>query len=243
MGEERVTLVVADAQKELLREGVSGPGGVIRVAVGRLGFRSSIWRVWAGPVKIDVYVAARSLGEYQKFSLHESGDWRQQWRTSEHALKYTGQSRRTIDRWARPAEWPGGWTPALSIWVPPGGLSEVPDDRPPKRGGVTYLPEPAPGHALGMHVVLAATDRGYVKTGGTLPVAAFWIASAEVVLLVAERRELTDKDLAWLRGNHEQAVARLPEEQRPKAGLRVTLHGRDDHGIRWIWDLADTTPG
>jgi hypothetical protein len=45
---------------------VSGPGGRIRVAVGRAGRRASVWRVWANERKPDVFIAARTVGGVQK---------------------------------------------------------------------------------------------------------------------------------------------------------------------------------
>ena len=51
-------------------------GGTVRVAVGEPGRRSSIWYVQAGKNSHCVYIFAQTLGGTQKFSLHQSGDWR-----------------------------------------------------------------------------------------------------------------------------------------------------------------------
>jgi hypothetical protein len=57
--------------------GVAGPGGVIRVVVGEHGKQSGVWRIFAPEKNYgDVYVGVRSLLGEQKWSLHESGDWR-----------------------------------------------------------------------------------------------------------------------------------------------------------------------
>lgn len=235
---ERVVLVLANDDGEVGRTGVSGPGGVARVAVGEPGRRSSVWRVWANTRKDDVYVAAREAATHQKFSLHESGDWRYQWTSGERAVAYTGQSRRTIDRWSRPSEHTGGWTHALSIWVPHGALSSIPSDRAPRRGGIDFVPEPAVGEAIGIHVVIAKTDQGFVPTKGTVPITGFSLPGGEVVIVLAGKRRMTERDVDWLRSNHRQARQSVPSDLLLGEGTRMALFGQTDGEVRWVWDLA-----
>ncbi len=138
-----------------------------------------------------------------------------------------------------PEELVGGWTKGISIWVPHGGLSLIPDDPEDEPKAVTYLPEPEPGHAIGLHVVFARTDQGYVKTAEPfLCGRRLWIASGEVVLVLAQRKRMTDKDIAWLRENHGRAIAMLPEALFSDLTVRVSMYGQYDDAVRWIWDMG-----
>jgi hypothetical protein len=101
------------------------PKDPIRFAVGEPGLRSTVWRVWANLNKSDVYLASRRAAGISKFSLHESGDWRQQWvrEDPEHMVyAHIGHEPvpdgRILNRWERPPANKVGWTHALSIWVP-----------------------------------------------------------------------------------------------------------------------------
>ena len=65
----------------------------------------------------------------------------------------------------------------------------------------------------------------------------FWIASGEVVLVLAQRKRMTDKDIAWLRENHGRAIAMLPEALFSDLTVRVSMYGQYDDAVRWIWDM------
>lgn len=138
-----ITLVLRNAHGLEERLEVSGPGGTVRVAVGRPGHSSGVWRIWATATKSDVYVAARALAGTLKFSLHESGDWRHQWVTKARALTFGGTEDRLLDRWERPPSGPSGWTRGLTIWIPG---EDVTDNRDPERmhADVEWLPAPPP---------------------------------------------------------------------------------------------------
>jgi hypothetical protein len=62
-----------------------------------------VWRIWASPNASDVHLAVRDLAGDQKFSLHESGDWRQQFVSPDRA-KAHGRDSRIIDQWQQPEE-------------------------------------------------------------------------------------------------------------------------------------------
>jgi hypothetical protein len=233
-----VTLVVEDSQGHRQAITLSGPGGRVRIAVGEPGRRSGVWNVWANRGKSDVYVAARSVAGVQKFSLHETGDWRHQWVTQEQAKRFTGKHDRMLDRWPRPPESAGGWTRALAIWVPQPDVRDISeDDQSPE--GVTWLPEPLPGFAIGIHVVVAKTDRGLVPVKGAFPVEAFTLANGEVVLVLVSRAELTDERRQWL--EEQRARAQAVYSHIDLTGVkapRMTLFGYDDNDNRILWDLA-----
>jgi hypothetical protein len=133
-----VILELADERGERIGTfPLAGSGGTLRVAVGMPGRRSGVWRIWANRSKSDVYVAARSIAGIQKFSLHESGDWRHQWVTPQQAEEFTADRNRVMDRWPRPPDGPGGWTKALSIWVLKQDVQEIEDDETYRRSKTT----------------------------------------------------------------------------------------------------------
>jgi len=233
-----VTLILEEPQGRRRVITLSGPGGRARIAVGEPGRRSGVWNVWANRHKSDVYVAARSIAGVLKFSLHGSGDWRQQWVSPEQAEMFTANRDRIVDRWPRPKEGLGGWTKGLSIWVPQPDILDIPQDD-QSREGVTWLPEPSPEFAIGIHVVIAKTNRGLVPVNGALPVEAFTLANGEVVLVLVSCVDLTDKRRQWL--DEHRARARRASGHIDLINLkapRMTLFGHDDNGNRVLWDLA-----
>ncbi|MCX6432914.1 MAG: hypothetical protein NTX29_09020, partial [Actinobacteria bacterium] len=136
---------------------LTGPGGVVRVAVGQPGHRSSVWRIWSNRASSDVYIAARTIAAHQKFSLHESGDWRYQWVRRDNNGSSQGPDSRIIDRWSPPNEVAHGMVPGVSIWVPHGQLNRLTDDRLTTKEA-KWIPEPTIGQAIGIHVVLWTPD-------------------------------------------------------------------------------------
>src|SRR5664279_4401308 len=80
---------------------ITGVGGTIRVCVGKVGERSSVWRIWANKRSSDVYVAARTIAGVQRFSLHQSGVWRYAWTASAAQDHVPEDQDRVIDRWQR----------------------------------------------------------------------------------------------------------------------------------------------
>src|SRR4051812_38855109 len=139
---------MVDANGKEIVEELDGPGGTIRMAIGEHGRRSSTWRVWANPTTADVYVAARPIAGVQKFSLHQSGDWRHQWVNEDQAVTHGGVANRVLDKWERPETPSHGITPGLSIWVPHGHLDEIPGDR-DTASDVIYLPDAPEDHFAG----------------------------------------------------------------------------------------------
>jgi hypothetical protein len=233
-----VTLVLRDSHGQQDSVDVHGPGGTIRVAVGRPGHRSSVWRIWANQNKSDVFVAARVLAGTQKFSLHESGDWRNQWVTKEKAQRFTSQENRVLDQWPRPPAGLGGWTTGLTIWVPSVEVLDIADDKQPL-AGVGWIPEPPPDSAIGIHVVVAEPDRGFVTLRAAAPMDGFRLADGRVVLVVVSVHRLADIDRLWLdqqRVRARAAAGSVAGEAAP--GRRMALFGNDSEGNRLVWDLS-----
>lgn len=89
-----ITITVRDDDGNLIDHELqpANPKRPIYVAVGEPGHRSGVWRIWGNPPttgKSDVFVTARSIARVQKFSLHESGDFRHQWVTADAASRFT----------------------------------------------------------------------------------------------------------------------------------------------------------
>jgi hypothetical protein len=63
----------------------------------------------------------------QKYSFHQSGDWRHAWNTAGLAEEFTGPPRRLLDQWQRPEPDGFGWIRAFTIWVPSEDVIDVPD--------------------------------------------------------------------------------------------------------------------
>jgi hypothetical protein len=234
-----VILELADERGERIGTfPLAGSGGTLRVAVGMPGRRSGVWRIWANRSKSDVYVAARSIAGIQKFSLHESGDWRHQWVTPQQAEQFTAGRNRELDRWSRPPDGPGGWTKALSIWVRKEDIQEIEDDDQASEG-VAWTPEPPDGSAAGIHVVVAKTDLGSVRVQGARPLGGFSLAGGEVALVLIGLAEVDEEQRQRLDEFRARALAMVPLEQLASAKApRVSLFGFDDQGNRFVWDLA-----
>ena len=236
-----VTFVYEDDKGNREQAQLPGPGGEIRVAAGRPGRRSGVWKILAGKNKSDIYVGARSTFGVQKISLHASGDWRVQWVDSNpagrHMAEQTGS--RIQDRWRKPAETAPGWTKGLSIWVPDGEIVDVSDDYQTEDEAL-WVPPPGPGRALGFHVAVARPDNGFTQFRGALPLAGFTLASGDVMMLFVSTMKMTDEIRRMLDSYRSAAkdAARKAGFNRPPDGLRMTMFSRDDDGNRSLWDLA-----
>jgi hypothetical protein len=246
-----VTLVLDDGKGNQETAVLPGPGGTIRFAVGEADRHAAVWRVWARPKNSSVYVAIRSIGRYQKVSLHQSSqgsDWRFQW-TAEHVQATAQISDRVIDRWHRPPEvGETGWTTGFSIWTrhqdvaPAPGAESLPSD-------VVWVPGPPEDYAMGIHVVIARPKNLFVEMKRSVPVAGFALADGQVVLLVASHEPVTDEV------NHviEDALAKVIESAPGGADkARILLQAAGSpRMIVWVdgpdgdkkaWDVAVEVP-
>lgn len=251
-----VEITFATAQNEVrFPLGRARPKKPIRFAVGQPGCRSSVWRLWANSGKDDVYLASRNSATIFKISLHESGDWRQQWGPDgpgdvvHTPMAGPAPRGRILHQWSRPPADAAGWTPALSIWVPHEDVTEVPAD--PEPGEDARWLEPAAiGWATEIRLYLVQPDRGEFELTGALPgpdarlslVDGFQLAGGEVVVVLAATSRLSRR----LR----RQVGRLISEQRVRLpadfdlaverGPRALVVNVEDDGYRAFWDLSLT---
>ncbi|MCX5045633.1 hypothetical protein OG921_20925 [Aldersonia sp. NBC_00410] len=187
-----VTMVLADRDSNQQTVELPGPGGTIRFGIGEPGQRAAVWRVWANEGKSDVYVGVRDLLGEQKWSLHETGDWRHQWVNRER-VAVTGQ--RIIDQWDQPAPMGDtGWTRGISVWVRHEDVIDVPDDekrRTPRSSGCQHNRTDSPS---------GCTSSSRRRTtcspifAARYPSTGFTLADGRVVLLVVSREKIRRRD-------------------------------------------------
>jgi hypothetical protein len=220
---------------------LDGPGGTERFAVGEPGHRSSVWRMWSPKKKNDVYVAARAIIGIQKFSLHESGDWRHQWikgPATDEFIERAGT--RILDQWQRPSELAKGWTRGLSIWIPHEDVIEFSGDEQPRKD-VEWLPKPPPGHLMIFQIALVRPDQGQVEMHQPLPVAGFDLIGGESVVVTAQVLEVDHHGRQYIEELRElvrRSMADVDISGRALEAVRCGLVGHTADGHRMVWDLS-----
>ncbi|MEU0872611.1 hypothetical protein [Nocardia brasiliensis] len=234
-----LTIGTGEGEQETVE--LPGPGGTIRCGVGEPGCRSGVWRIWsdAKSNKSDVYVAIRTLAGYQKWSLHETGDWRFQWVTEARAEEFTASSDRIIDRWEQPAEvGTTGMTKGLAIWVRDCDIVPIDNDDDPSHAQVQWLPTPPSGHAVGLQVVVARPGQGAVGLGGAIPFDGFTLADGRVVLALMLHRQTTEEVNTAVREAQRAALSDCTIDWRTLVAPRLAISGFDEEGVRLVWDTA-----
>jgi hypothetical protein len=222
---------------------VAGPR-VIRFAIGTRTRRSRTWRVWSNARTSDVYVGVRNFAGFQKFSLHESGQWHHAF-VNDDAARRQGLMSRFLDTWDRPDNAPAGWTKALAVKVPGGSLSALPhvaDD-----DDVLWLPDAPEGRVAVIGIGVVEPDRGWAEFRGR-PVAAYRLANGNAVVLMYETEEITDDH----RRTITDAASRIPQDKANEIrewvrsadadAPRMGLFGNDADGVRVVWDLRIDGP-
>lgn len=229
----------------------------LRFAVGEPGRRSTVWRVWPGRAKNDVYLATRKSAGIMKVSFHESGDWRLQWINPENTgtvrwQTLSGQETqgRILHQWCRPKP-REGWTRAISIWVPHEDLVDIPGDAEPW-GDVQWLPAPPPGAAVEVILMLVSpgaaalehTSVIHQNDGVFTLINGFELEGGEVLLAIAATGELPApaREGIFRMRTQAQAVAPADFDLTPELGPRHSLITVDADGHRNLWDLAARTP-
>jgi hypothetical protein len=220
---------------------VPGPGGTVRVVVGEPGKQSGVWRIWSPPNKFDVYVGVRAIVGYQKWSLHESGDWRFQWVNDERAAEYGASGNRVIDQWHRPAPvGETGWTRGLAIRVRHQDLVDVAN--PEKVPAETlWIPAPPEGHMVGLHVVIARPNEQPITLTNVKPAAGFALVGGLAMLLLASVDPLTDENDQTITDAIAQAIQLAHARGIDLASAvapRAAIGGNNSDGERFVWDVA-----
>lgn len=241
----QVSIMLDDGKGNQHTEVLRGPGGTIRFAVGEPSRHAAVWKVWATPKNSSVYVAIRSIGGYQKISLHQNADgsdWRVQW-TAEHMRENPQIGDRVIDEWDRPPEvGETGWRRGVSICtrhrdvVPAPSGESLPSD-------ILWIPEPPDGYAMNVTVVVARPKNMFVDMKGAVPFDAFVLENGQVVLLAATRQEVTDELNAKIDSVVAQLIgaagAALTERGVETPGaLRALVWGNGPDGDRHAWDVV-----
>jgi hypothetical protein len=238
---EPVTLALRDEHGNSENVVLPGPGGTLRVVVGEPGRQSGSWRIWAPPTKFDVYIGVRAILGYQKWSLHETGDWRHQWLTDEKAADFGKTDNRIIDQWQRPEEiGETGWIKGFSIRVRHQDLVEVatPEKVP---AGALWIPSAPEGQVMSLHVVIAAPNRGEIALTGLIPVGGFTLVDGRVLLLVVSIDRVTDEHNQMIETALSE-VMRLAQENgvdlAAAVAPRAALSGHNAEGDRHVWDVT-----
>lgn len=242
-GSNTLTLQTADGESESIA--LPGPGGTIRVVVGEPGRQSGVWRIWAPKNKFDVYIGVRALVGYEKWSLHESGDWRHQWISDEIAQEFGNSDDRIIDRWPQPAELgDSGWLHGFSIRVRHQDLVEVAEPEQVPADAV-WIPIPPEGHAASLHVVIIRPDRGLMELNGLIPLGGFTLVDGRALILAVSVDRLADAQNEMIAS----ALAEMMLQAEAKGidfGSAVAPRGalacNNDRGDRFVWDVAVPRP-
>lgn len=178
------------------------PNRPIRLAVGRPGMRSSVWRIWANQGTSDIYIASRHTAGHHKISLHQSGDYRYQTigfkKPYQHLSNFAiaGQlpEGRLVGSWSRPEPQLHGWTDAMRIVIPTSELfdSIVPVDTSSDVKQTQWI-EPAPrSQAVEIRIFVVRPNLGpfdlsevAYQPGGVAIWGGMTLTSGEVVVVMS----------------------------------------------------------
>jgi hypothetical protein len=226
------------AIRHLDRRGVHermGNGFKLRFAVGIPdGPQSSVWSVFTGAGKSDVYVANRQIASILKFSFHESGDWRLAF-TEPYASGRvaSGEQRgdRVEHRWVRPPETQPGWTHAASILIPVSDLRDY-GKRIDHAREISWRSAPGPGTqcVFGIFFVGPGSPRPAFQLRWE-PLSAFDLPNGERLQVIAGDTAVTPRQVAEY--NEWRAQVRLENGH----GYRTMLVGETREGSPLLVDL------
>lgn len=238
---EPTTLTLRDpATGEVQYLPLLGPGGPIRAVVGEPGRQSGVWRIWSPPNKFDVYVAVRVIADMQKWSFHETGDWRFQWIFGDKT-KHLGIDNRIIDQWQRPDEDPEtGIQRCFSIRVRHQDLIEVADPEAVPDDAL-WVPPPAEGLFLTLHLAIVRPGKPEFALTGLVPLAGYSLVDGRVLLVLGaveqQSDQLNEQIEAAIAASVKTAADNGADLTAAKAP-RVAASGHDEHGNRFVWDVA-----
>jgi hypothetical protein len=223
---------------------------VIRIGVGsREGPKSSVWRIWAGKGKSDVYVAVRSYTGIFKVSLHESGECSvsltsQVAEQNPSALTGLGGSRH-FEKWLRKTHSGSQLSIPFRLVFPGSELREVStaDDQDP---AVQWVEPPAHDHSVDMAAVFTgqcySEGQWPLREQGARLLVTFRLPSGEAFWLlyltcptfdfVAEDIRRTRKDM------REPGTVAIGELDVNSPTARLIVPGVDPRGVRLFVDAA-----
>jgi hypothetical protein len=216
-----------------------GPGGKVYLVVGEKGRQSSVWRIFS-PRNTDVYIGVRSIMGYQKWSLHESGDWRYQWLTHEKAKQF-GAEHRVIDQWEKPEEeGDSGLTRGFSIRVRHEDLVETPQTEDVPEAAV-WLPSPPERAATCIHIAIARPTNVEIRAN-FIPLGGYTLADGRIVVFAASVERIPDAQNKIVDG----ALAEMVSSARVKgveletatAPRGVAFGNVHETGHRFVWDVS-----
>lgn len=200
--------------------------------------RSAVWRIWAMPPKPnvlfgDVYVAARTVADLFKVSLHASGVWR--YAITEKHAKLQGlapEAQRSMHRWKRPPARADGTTVAFRIHISPDDLRVM---RPTSelQSPIVWVQPPKPGLVNQFTLLLAPHKSSDPNSLWAIPVGGEWVVLLHEVVPESEwyRKELPD-----------QRRRILDDLQFNASGidddLRLVMFGVAPDGSRFFLDAA-----
>jgi hypothetical protein len=148
---------------------------------------------------------------------------------------------RIIDRWDRPQALPGGTLTIGYTIFTTGEDIRVAKDDPAVTSKVGWLPLPAVGEMAYFTVALMRPNRQHIELRHAVPVAAIAMKSGEAVLITATRRPIRPEEKEQLRVARQrlalarlEVMANMPDSAEP----RVLMHGQNDSGGRYVFDLA-----
>lgn len=217
---------------------------VVRFAVGNpAGAQSSIWRLWTSGKYSDVYLAARTVAQDVKVSLHGSGNWRHAF-TSEHmsgpSPHISPDEDRARSKWQRPPEIAPGVTRAFQILVPSSEVTVpkhlIGGNPPGSQKTIVWVPR-APAGSITYFTVLftsptttAATLPGWPgrRRMGTRLVSRIGLPNGETVWVVTHEERMSESQRATL-ARRRVDISRLTRARGFSPGeTRALFFGRED---------------
>jgi hypothetical protein len=226
-----------------------GPGGTVRFAVGsRAGLRSSTWRVWSAKNTTDVYVAARSIADVQKISLHKTGSWSHSFVSHEKAAPFVppGASRH-LTIWQRPPQFGEGWTRGYVVIVPWTELRRWPE---PEKGDIVFAPDPGNGRWVHIEIVFvdAGTTTRLVFDEEMYLLGSLTLVDGSEVKVIARKVRPAPDEARRLAAAREEVIAHMRQSRKEMIAefndpsTRIGVHGNQTDGTRFCVDLALQPP-
>jgi len=175
----------------------------------------------------------RGFAKDAKVTLHCEGNWWVALHRPSRAEELTGKFDRTVVSWKPPAPNISGWIHALSVWVPHGELSHPYDDD-DTHGKITWLDPAAPGHRVGVHVVLVKPNQVPGRSDGVF-MNGFTLIDGRLLLIYRTHQPLSPETRSRI--EQRRAETCVPDNSGgPETRCLVCDWG--DYRPLHLWDLA-----